>query len=137
MTEALDAARKAYDAAKDEANAFEQHAREQRRNLQTKISDAKTAYDALLSAETPAHEWEGRKVTKVRHRYSTYGGVTDRAETLFGAVHTFRVDTILPASIPAWRRPNIGEPFVRLLTKSGKEGQRIDTILRGWELCND
>ena len=83
---------------------------------------------------TATHPWEGKRV--VGHKWVT-SGFSGRHETAYGIVEVRRVDTLFADNLASYKRPAIGEAFVRLLKKDGTPGMKIDTNLNAGKLEED
>lgn len=118
---ALEAARSAEMAARLAHNAARQH-----------VIDAKAQLAAVKSATCPDHEWEGLTVTRtiIKYRGSGYYRVPQKV-TERGVVFTYRVGVDLGRWVYA---PEIGAPFVRLLTKGGLQGKICTHLSPEWTL---
>ena len=86
--------------------------------------------DAKIAAAS--HPWEGKKVWRKDH----VGWLGRTVVTIYGVVQIRVRETKFPANTTDYRMPNLGEPFVRLLTKDGKPGLKFETM-REWKLAEE
>jgi hypothetical protein len=90
----------------------------------------KTAFeDAKITAA--AHPWEGKKVWRDDH----VGWAGRTVVRIYGVVQIRVREMQFPANAK-YLLPQLGEPFVRLLTKDGKPGLRFETM-REWKLVEE
>jgi len=97
-------------------------AREALRQAQSKLPDHPAAGKRVFSMQSvgPRTVWRKPQV---------------RVE---GIVEMMRLDTVLPGNTPGYRRPEIGEVFVRLLKPDGSAGKKFQTIrVVDWRLVDD
>lgn len=144
LTEAKNAAFKAYDSAKSTMEAELKQAAEAIREkhkdgimaLYQAFTDADTALKQYKS-EIAAHPMEGRKVWKTEHS----GWMGRSKARIYGVLEVCRLDTAFPGNASDYNIPVIGSLFVRLLNKNGQPGKKFKNInfhisdeLGGWEL---
>jgi hypothetical protein len=99
------------------------------KQLQHEIEALAKQKQRLLSETLPDHEWEGRRVWRIRRVASGSGWrVSHSPSRAEGIVRTFRTDSPRPENLSAYSLPEIGTPVVYLLTKAGKEGKRFERL---------
>lgn len=94
----------------------------------------KVAIVARMAAENqlPPHEWDGRRVFRMRNVGRGYGPQYVREE---GVVETRYHSTVFPANVGSYSMPRLGEGFVRLIKKNGTVGSKF-AGLRDWQLAD-
>lgn len=107
------------------------------------VGRARRALAEARSREAQGHEWEGRKVYRVKivHVGSLWHG-HKREERVEGIVFTYRhTDDLGPGH--TYNRPQIGDPWVRLLKKDGTPSRKTARFLTsggavdGWKLAEE
>jgi hypothetical protein len=95
------------------------------------VADGIAATAARIAAEDtlPAHEWEGRFVTRTKTSGPSYNR---RTETFRGIVETVRSDTVFAGNVGRWRQPDIGTAIVRHLKKDGSPALKFEKLEDTW-----
>lgn len=118
-----------------EIDAVRERYREALSDAKSEAVKAEWALKKAESAAAPEHEWEGKRVKRISVRRSFHRSTPGEPE--YGIVRTCRIDTEFPENM-TWRKPRVGDAFVRLLKKDGSEGVRIASLpgygIGTWEL---
>lgn len=100
------------------------------------VSDGEKALNDVLD-QRPAHEWEGRRVFRMRARGRSWERLLP--QRIEGVVETVRSDAKFADNLSRYSCPSVGAVIVRLLKKDGSPGLKFEpfgTWLK-WELADD
>lgn len=89
--------------------------------------EAVQAHRAARSEATPDHEWEGRRVFREDVQRDNWSRTVIERKRIEGVVFTYRPGVDLGPG-HKWNRPEIGQPYVRLLKKDGTPGAKTERL---------
>jgi len=84
----------------------------------------------------PEHPWAGKRVYRMEPQ-TNYWGRRIAEKRVEGVVETMRSCTPIPANTPDWKRPRLGDGFVRFLKADGSPGSRFEPVHNwaAWKLA--